>query len=56
VGWVGDTGQVHAPRAALNEEQHIQAAQEHGIDMEEVRREDRLRLSFQERPPGSVRW
>jgi hypothetical protein len=31
----GDVGQVHAPGAVLDEEQYIQAAQEHGIDMEE---------------------
>jgi hypothetical protein len=30
----------------------MQAAQEHGVDMEEVRRQDGLRLSIQERPPG----
>ena len=37
----GDPGQVHAPGAMLAEEQHVQAAQEHGIDVEEVRGEDR---------------
>ena len=47
-----DSGQVHAPGAMLNEEQHVQAAQEHRVDVEEVRGEDRLRLGFQERPPG----
>jgi hypothetical protein len=36
----------------LNEEQHIQTAQEHRIDMEEIHRENRLRLGLQERPPG----
>jgi hypothetical protein len=51
-GMGGDSGQVHAPGAMLNEEQHVQAAQEHRVDVEEVRGEDRLRLGLQERPPG----
>jgi hypothetical protein len=38
--------------AVLNEEQHVQVAQEHGIDMEEVHGEDRLRLSLKKCPPG----
>jgi hypothetical protein len=52
----GDTGQVHAPRAVLYEEQHVQAAQEHGVDVEEVRSENRRGLGGQEAspvPPGS---
>jgi hypothetical protein len=48
----GDPGQVHAPGAVLDEEQHLQAAQEHCVDVEEVRGEDRLGLPGQERPPG----
>lgn len=51
-GMGGDSGQVHAPGAMLNEEQHVQAAQEHRVDVEVVRGEDRLRLGLQERPPG----
>jgi hypothetical protein len=47
-----DPGQVHPPGAMLNEEQHVQAAQEHRVDVEEARGEDRLRLGLQERPPG----
>jgi hypothetical protein len=43
-GMTGDPGQVHAPRAVLDEEQHVQAAQEHRVGVEEIRREDRLRL------------
>ena len=43
-GMSGDPGQVHAPGAVLDEEQHVQAAQEHRVDVEEIRREDRLRL------------
>jgi hypothetical protein len=47
-----DVNQVHAAGAMLDEEQHVQAAQERGIDVEEVHRQDRLRLGLQERPPG----
>jgi hypothetical protein len=47
-----DPGQVHSAGAVLDEKQHIQAAQQHGVDMEEVGPEDRLGLGFQERPPG----
>jgi hypothetical protein len=36
----------------LDDEQHVQAAQEHGAGVEEVRRQDRLGLSAQERPDG----
>src|SRR5450755_60170 len=36
----------------LDEEQDVQAAREHGIDVEEVRREDRGGLPGQEGPPG----
>jgi hypothetical protein len=47
-----DPGQVHAAGAVLNDEQHLQAAREHGIDMEEIGRKDRLRLSVQKRLPS----
>ena len=40
----GDPGQVHAAGAVPDEEQDVQAAQEHRIDVEEVRRQDRLSL------------
>jgi hypothetical protein len=51
--WVSsDARQVHAPGAMLDEEQHVQAAQEHGVDVEEVRGEDRRGLGGQERLPG----
>jgi len=33
--------------------QHIQAAPQHAIDVEEIGGEDRLRLGIQERPPSS---
>ena len=48
----GDPGHVHAPCAVLDEDQHVQAAQRRGIDVEEVDGEDRLGLGLQERPPG----
>jgi hypothetical protein len=47
-----DPSQVHAAGAMFDEEQHVQAAQEHGIDVEEVRSQDRLGLPGQERPPA----
>jgi hypothetical protein len=48
----GDAGQVHAPAVMFDEEQHIQAPQEHGAGVEEVCSEDRLGLPGQERLPG----
>jgi hypothetical protein len=41
----GDPGQANAAGPVLNEEQHVQAAQEHGTGMEEIGRQDRLRLA-----------
>jgi hypothetical protein len=48
----GDPGQVHVRCRVSDEEQHVQAAQEHGAGMEEVRRQDGLRPGLQERAPG----
>jgi hypothetical protein len=48
----GDPGQVHAPGAVLDEEQHVQAAQKSRAGVEGVRGEDRRGLPGQERPPG----
>jgi hypothetical protein len=42
---------VHTPGAVLDEEQHVQAAQEDRAGVEEVRRQDRLGLGGQERAP-----
>src|ERR1700734_739145 len=47
-----NAGQVHPPAAMLNEEQYVQTAQEHRVDMEEVHGEDRLGLGLQKRMPG----
>ncbi len=41
----GDTGQVNAAMVVLDDEQHIEPAQENGVDMEEVDRGDRLGLA-----------
>jgi chloride channel protein, CIC family len=51
-GTGGDPGKVHAPGAVLDGEQHVQAAREHGVDAEEVCREDGDGLAGQERAPG----
>jgi hypothetical protein len=48
----GDPGHVHLAGAVLNEELHVQAAQQHGVTVEEIRRQDRLGLGIQERPSG----
>jgi hypothetical protein len=36
----GDARQLHAPGLQLNEEQHVQPLQEHGVHGEEVARQD----------------
>jgi hypothetical protein len=41
----GDARQVHTPGGVFDEEQDVQAAQEHGIDMEEAGREDGFSLT-----------
>ncbi len=51
-GMGGDARQAHAPGVVLDEEQDIQAAQEHRVDVEEVRRHDGVSLGGQERAPG----
>jgi hypothetical protein len=48
----GDAGQVHAAGTVLDKEQHVQAPQEHGVDVEEICCEDRRDLPGQECPPG----
>ena len=47
-----DRGKVHLPGAVLDEEQHGQAAQEHGASVEEAGRHDGRGLGLQECPPG----
>jgi len=53
VGWVGGAaGQVDAPAAELDEEEHVQPLQRDRLDREEVDREHALRLRSQEGTPG----
>jgi hypothetical protein len=49
-----DPDQLYLPGAVLDEEQHMQAAQEDRVDMEEVCRQDGLRVGIQERPARSA--
>ena len=48
----GDAGQVHAAIVVLDNEQHVEPAQEDGVDVEEVNRGDRLGLRGQELLPA----
>ena len=50
----GDPGQVHAAGAVLDEEQHVQAPQEHRAGVEKADGEDRGGLPSQERSPGQA--
>ena len=51
----GHAEDVHVPGGHLHDEQHVQAAEEDRVDVEEVAGQQPLRLSAQERPPGGVR-
>ena len=48
----GDPGEVHAAAAVLDHEEDVEAAQEDGVDVGEVDREDRVGLRGQELSPG----
>ena len=48
----GDAQDVHAPGLDLHHEEHVQAPEEHGVNMQEVARQDPGRLGGQELPPG----
>jgi len=48
----GDSHDVHAATAVLDHHEDVEAAQEDGVDVGEVDREDRLGLRGQELPPG----
>ena len=50
----GDPGQVHAATLVLNHDEDVEAAQEHGVDVGEIDREDRVRLCGEELSPGRV--
>jgi hypothetical protein len=56
VGGVGgDPGDVHSPCAVLDDDQHVEAAEEDGVDVSEVDGEDRVGLGGQELLPGRSR-
>jgi len=48
----GDPGEVHAAAAVLDHHQDVEAAQENGVNVGEVDREDRLGVRGQELAPG----
>ena len=48
----GDTQDVHPPGLDFHHEQDVQAPEEHGVNEQEVTRQDRGRLGGQELPPG----
>lgn len=48
----GDAGDVRAPGAVFKERQCVQTSTEHGVDVEEIRRDDALGLGGEELAPG----
>jgi hypothetical protein len=48
----GDPGDVHAATAVLNHHEDVEAAQEDGVDVGEVDRDDGVGLRRQELLPG----
>jgi len=53
IGWMGgDPGDVHAATLVLDHDEDVEAAQEDGVDVGEVDREDRMGLRGQELSPG----
>jgi hypothetical protein len=48
----GDPGEVHAAAPVLDHDQEVETAQEDGVDVGEVDREDRVGLRGQEPLPG----
>jgi hypothetical protein len=53
-GLRGDPGDVHAAAVVLDHDEQVEPAQEDGIDVGEVDREDRVGLRGAEPPPRSV--
>ena len=51
----GDAQDVHGPGLDLHHEQDVQALEQHGVDVQEVARQDAGRLGGQELPPGRRR-
>jgi hypothetical protein len=54
-GLGGDPGEVHATSAVLNYDEHVEAAEQDGVDAGEVDREDRVGLHREELSPGRTR-
>jgi hypothetical protein len=48
----GDPGDVHAAAAVFDHDQDVEAAQEHGVDVGEIDREDGVGLRGEELAPG----
>ena len=47
----GDAAQMHPAGAVLDEHQHVDALQQHGVHVQEINREDPGGLGVQELPP-----
>jgi hypothetical protein len=52
VGWAVIPGEVHATGAVLDHHQDVEAAEEDGVDVGEVDREDRVSLCGEELSPS----
>ena len=50
----GDPGEVHAAAIVLDHDEDVEAAQEDGVDVGEVDREDGVGLRCQELSPGRI--
>ena len=48
----GDAAQMHPAGTMLDEHQHVQSPQQHGVHVQEINREDPGSLGVQELPPG----
>jgi hypothetical protein len=55
VGVGGDAGRVNAAGAVLDDDQGVEAPQQHGIHVDEIGREDAAGLRGQELLPGRAR-
>ncbi len=51
----GDAGEMDAAGAVLDDDQDIEATEQHGVHVNEVDREDAVGLGGQELPPGRTR-
>jgi hypothetical protein len=48
----GDPGEVHAAAAVLDDDEDVEAAQDHGVDVTEIQGQDRVGLGGQELASG----